>query len=353
MNFIHRMGLFPALLLLAASCQKPLFPDKNNNENKAKWENIGYKPERIIQHLHATPFELFAISENQFVRFDGNIQLLEKRPLDVAFGVRGIPAVSDNSFVRMTVDNQARQIVEFHLARNPAQIIQILADTLRSEDDSYLEVEFLARTLGAFSGDGTLFLLPAKVFPGRYYAFFMFEVVQNAAHNAFTSVKVTKRVNVLDMTSDFNNLVNIRFLDGNFYVTSREGAWRITPSGQVKKLFSQWMRDVFSRNGNLYMTGLSSFDLHESSDNGLTWKRLNINSELKMVETAGNLLFTQEVLGNPYLLMPEDFLKAQSIVYPKDASTDFSAYFSVAFFKDRYYFSIEKDIFSTSEVVTE
>lgn len=353
MNFICRIGLFTSLLLLAVSCQKPLFPDKKEDKNKAKWETLDYNSERLIQHLHATPFEFYVITENQFARFDAELQLLEKRPLDVSHGVRGVPAMSDNTFARLTIDQETRQVVEFHLARNPTQIIRILADSLASPGDDHLEIEFLARSIGAFSSDGTLFLLPAKVFPGRHYAFFMFEITQNTPHNAFVSINLIRRIDLPELRADFSNLVNMRFLDGNFYLTSREGAWRLTPSGQVKKLHSQWSRDIFAWDGNLYLTGLNSFDLHESQDHGLTWKRLNINSDLKMVETAGDLIFTQEVLGNPYLLMPADFLKAKNIVYPKDASTDFSTYFSVAFFNGRYYFSIERNIFSTQEIIVE
>lgn len=354
MNSPSILILIVAALSFFSACQKPLFPDDENaSGSKAKWELVDYQSERVIQGLHATPFELYVISENQFIRFDGDHEILDKRPLDVAYGVRGIPAVSDNAFVRMTVDEQTRQIVEFHLARNPAQIVKFVADTLRNDNDSYLEIEFLARTLGAFSSDGVLFLLPAKVFPGRHYAFFLFEIRQNPAHNAFISIKEIRRIDIEDMSSDFNNLVNMRFLDGNFYITSHEGAWRITPSGQLAKLFPQWMRDVCSWKGDLYISGINTFDLHKSTDNGLNWERLNQNSELKMIETAGELIFSQEVLGNPYQVMPDDFLKAKNIIYPKDASTDLSSYYSVAFYANRYYFSIERDIFFTTEVVTE
>lgn len=352
MKVIYSTGLFLSLLCIV-SCQKPLFPDKEKQDKRAQWEVLEHKSERVINQLFASPFELYAISDNQFFRFNGAVELLEKRPLDASYGVRGIPALSDNAFARMTIDEQTRQILEFHLTRNPAQVEKIPVDSLATNEDSYLEVEFLARTLGAFSTDGSLFLLPARTFAERHYAFFLFKINFNTAHNSFTSIKAIKRIDVPEMSSDFTNLINMRFLNGNFYLTSREGAWRITPSGQVQQIFSQWMRDAFSQNGKLYITGLNAFDLHESADNGLTWKRLNLKSELKMVETPGGLLLSQEVLGNPYQLVTEDYLRAQAIVYPSDAPGDFSSYYGVAFLNGLYFFSIGNHIFSTSEVVAE
>jgi hypothetical protein len=51
--------------------------------------------------------------------------------------------------------------------------------------------------------------------------------------------------------------------------------------------------------------------------------------------------------------MPEDFLRAKNISYPKNASTDLSTYYSVAFYNSQYYFSVDKTIFYTSEVAAE
>lgn len=342
-----------AVCLLAASCQRPLIVKDDDSKSKAHWELLDYPAERLVLGLHATPFELYVISENQFSRYDGNRVLLEKRPLDVGSGITGTPALSDNAFVRMTTDDQSRQTIEFHLARNPAQIVKIIADDLLSDGEGHLEVEYFARRLGAFSTDGALFLLPARLLPARHYVLFLFELEYNTAHTTFTSVKSVKRINLPELGTLPPSMNNVRFADGNFYVTSQHGAWRITPSGDVLKIFPQWMRDVFEWQDKLYITGLNSFDLHESTDKGLTWTRLNQNSELKMVETVGDLVLTHEVLGNPYLSMLGDFVKAKKIVYPAGASTNPSVYYGAAFFAGQYFFSIDREVYFTDKVVVE
>lgn len=351
MNAQFPATFFIAICLLFSACQRPLIVDDDATNTEANWDLLDFKSERLIQGMHATPFELYTISENQFSRFDSDHNLIEKRPLETYSGVRGIPAMSDNTFVRLTIDDAARQTIEFHLSRTPSQIVRIPADSLAGPNDDLLEVEFLARSLGVFSSDGTLFLLPAQVFPARKYSLFLFEVLHNQAHNVFTSVEVVKRID-LDLSADFASIVSLRFLNGSFYVTSREGAWRITPSGTAEKIFPQWMRDVFSWQGNLYITGLNAFDLHESSDNGLTWERLNQNTELDIVETAGDLVFTQKVWGTVFSMMPDDFIKAKKIVYPPGFSETDPIYYGVVFLGGNYYFSLDREVYFTTEVVT-
>lgn len=348
---------FPKLLLLmlcifSFSCQKPLFPDDDGPISKADWKAIDFQCERQILGLHATPFEWYAITENQFFRFDGEDGLLEIRPLPTESGVKGVPALSDNAFFRMTLSQGNRQVIEFHHARNPASSVLFPVDSLERDAGTFLEVEFLSRQLGAFSGDGTLFLLPVKVLPQRNYAFYLFEIQQQSAQNAFASIKLAKRINIPGMDAELANLKSTRFLDGNFYVASAVGAWRISPAGQALQIFPQWMLDFFSLKGTLYATGLNSFDLHKSADNGLTWERLNQNSEVKYAETADTLVFSETTLGNRYQVVSADFKKARDIEHPADAPTDPSVFYSVVFFGGRYYFSMDRKVFSISQIIT-
>jgi hypothetical protein len=353
MNRVQIVILFFISCWLLSTCQRPLIIDDDQVDTNAKWDLANFQSERLIQGLHATPFEWFAISENEFHRFDGNDKLQEKRPLNTASGVRGIPALNDNTFFRLTIDENSKQVLEFHLTRNPAEVLKLPASSLLATGESHIEIEFLARgPLGAFSSDGTLFLLPAKVFPASRYVFFLFEIQHNTSHTAFASVKVARRVEPAGLAADFAKLNTIRFLDGSFYVTSKEGAWRISPSGDIKKLFTQWMLDFFSWKGKLYVTGLNPFDMHESTDNGITWTRLEQNSELKLVETTGEQLFSHEVPGHPFRLGAEDFLKTREIVYPAvQAAQNPSVFYGVAFFAGRYYFSIDREVYFTNKVV--
>ncbi len=352
-KFMNLVRITPYLLLVCfmAACQGPLIPDDDAPTQDANWQLIDYQSERLILGLHATPFEWYLISENQFARFDGEDGLLEKRPLDMNDGVKGTPVLSDNAFMRLSTNPDASQRIEFHLTRNPAQIVKIEMDSLAAPGNEVLQPDITVRRLGAFSDIGNLFLMPVQVLPERYYAFFLFELHFNTAHTQLESVEVVERIDLEDLPANINSLVNIRFLDGNFYVTSQEGAWRITPSGAPLKIFTQWMRDFFPWQGKLYATGYSDYDLHESTDNGLTWLRLNHISELEMVETPGDLVLTHTVLGMPYMLADTGFIERKAIKYPASAPTDFSTYYGAVFFAGRYYFSMDRKVHSTEQVV--
>jgi len=100
------------------------------------------------------------------------------------------------------------------------------------------------------------------------------------------------------------------------------------------------------------MTGTVDFDLDKSIDNGLTWERVNIGSELRHVTVADTSIFTQELPGKFFSLMPKDFKKAKSIVYPTGTDPNASFFYGLAYFNDRYYFSIDNDIYVTTKVTT-
>ncbi len=351
------MNTLPSFILVLATCffmvgcQRPLTIDDDQPTNtEADWKTVNFQSERLVQKLFATGDELYVLSENQFCRFNTGNELIEERPLDATFGARGIPAMSQYTFVRMTNDSETRQIVEFHLCKNPGPVVSFLADDLAGPADNFLEVEFLARTLGAFNEDGTLFLLPTRVFPSRKYAFFLFQINQNQSHSEFNSVNIINRIDLNGLSADFANLSNLRFLNGNFYLTAREGAWRITPQGEVTQISAQWMRDAFFFNNKLYITGFSNTDLSVSNDNGLTWQKVEPTSGLRMVEVTGGMLLTQEVLGIPYQLERPDFSKAQEIIYPAGVPYDPLIYYGTAYFQGHYYFSIDKKIYFTKQI---
>ena len=352
MNTVYPFSLI-VLLLSTFGCQRPLVVDDDQMVKEASWEKIDFPSERLILGLHATPFELQAITENQFFRFNGDNEPLEIRPFLASTPPLLPPAMSDNTFVRMTTNDDAEQTLEFHLTKNGSQILEIMVDSLKGPGDSFIEVEFMARTLGAFSSDGTLFLLPATVLPDRHYVLLLFEVLHNAAATEFTSVEMFRRIDLPDLSADFANLQNIRYVDGNFYVGSKSGAWRISPDGEKVKIFQQQMRDFFEHEGKLYAMGPSSFSLHESTDNGITWERLNQDSELVWIETAGGTVFTQTAPSQLFHVMDENLEKAKSIVLPAGFAANEAIYYGVAFFAGRHYFSMDRSIYFTEEIVLE
>ena len=196
-------------------------------------------------------------------------------------------------------------------------------------------------------------MLPVKVLPDQHYALLIFQILHNLAHTSFASVEMVKRVILESLSSDLNKLKSIRFIDGNFYVTSQEGAWRITPSGNKEKIFTQWMTDVFSWKGDIYITGLNPYDLHKSTDNGLNWENVGVSSELKIVANANDLLFTQAAPSLVYQRVEADLMKAKNISLPIGYSPQQAIYYSVVYFAGKYYFSVDREVYMTEEVVVE
>jgi hypothetical protein len=338
-----------ALFTLLAACQRPLIVDDDQPAGGAQWELVDFKSEAYVQGLFATHYELYVISENSFARLDANLDIIEKRAFPVA---NSIPALSDNTFVRLTTNAQNRQVVEFHLARNGTEIHKVLVDTLSAPPGSFLDVETMANSLGAFSVDGTRFLLAAKVLPDRYYSLFLFDIQQNVPHNSFVSVKMVKRIDLTDLDANVDGTIkNITFVNGNFYLATQQGAWRITAAGVATKPFAQWKEDCFAWLGDLYMTGTVDYDLDKSVDNGLVGAG-ELGSELRHVTVADTLIFTQLVPGKPFGLMPKDFKKVKPIVYPTGTALSTSLFYGLAYFNGRYYFSIDKDIYATDKVKT-
>lgn len=345
------LALVTAAIFLSSCQTTPIWKDDDQPSGTDSWDSIEYKSEAAIHGLFATDFELYVASENSFARLNSNLDIIEKRLFPIS---NAITALSDNSFVRLATNSQNRQVVEFHLARNGSEVHRILVDTLPVPAGNSLEIETLANSIGAFSYDGTLFLMAAKVLPARHYSLFLFSIQQNPSHDSFVSVKMVKRIDLTNLDANADGVIkSMRFHNGNFYVATQQGAWRITPAGAATQSFSQWKEDSFIWQGDLYMTGTVDFDLDKSTDNGLTWKREDFGSELRQVVVADTSIFTQIVTGKAFQLMPKDFRKAKDIVYPPGTNTASSFFYGLVYFNGRYYFSIDKSIFATDLVPTE
>lgn len=351
MNTRFSLAALFATFILLCGCQRPLVVDDDTTDGATAWEKVDYNAETAILGLYATDFELYISTENSFTRLNSNLDIIEKRAFPVT---NSIPAMSDNTFVRLTTNDQDRQIVEFHLAHNGSEVFRVQTDTLPTPPGNSIDVDVYSNQLGAFSNDGTLFLMAAKVLPARYYSLYLFDIQQNNQYNSFVSVKMIKRIDLTDLDANaVGRLKSIRFNNGNFYVASQQGAWRITPDGIATKQFAQWKEDCFEWLGDLYMTGTVDYDLDKSIDNGLEWERVNVGSELRYVTIADTVIFTQKVPGKYYQVMPKDFKKAKSFVYPVGVSLDNSLFYGLAYYNDRYYLAVDKDIYVSDKIKLE
>lgn len=354
--------LFSCLLL---SCQKNIFDNDGSgdgsggNNQTADWTPLEFETEQLIKNIYATPFQLFLITDNEFARLNEDLELVEKR----TFVKQGIglsrPVLSDNVFTRITANTAGKQVLEFHLARNSADVKKFTPDDLKLPEDDFFEIEIIQRSLGAFNDSETQFLVPARVENNgeAYSVLYVFELSYNATFDEFTDITF-HRIDLPDLTTDaanITNIVNVRYFKEHFFVSTKKGGYRISEELEVDKIFplSQWVRDYFVHQDTMYMTGLNSFDIHKSPDAGLTWIRLNKNSQLKVIENVNDILFNQEVAGTVFLQADDNLCDEKEIVYAADIPVgNPAAFYGLDYFQEQYFLSAGTQVFRISEIVT-
>jgi len=236
--------------------------------------------------------------------------------------------------------DQEREI-EFHLTKNKNEIIRIQESSLATAaDDDNIILQPEARNSGAFNEDGTKLLIPTIRIPGNYYTFFIFDVRVNASGTEFLSIEVDQRVDLPDFPADPENLQNIKFVNGNYYVTSLDGAYRITPQGTATRMFPDWKIDVFPKEDTLFCTGFFNFDLYHSLDNGLNWS-LNLlrnnPAELYYVDRINNYIVNQQSLGIPFQIIQPNLINSVDLYLNPDFPDDRTANQNLVHFRGRYY----------------
>ena len=328
---------------------------KPPEEEPDLWESALQDPfKNPIRTIHSSLTQLFAISDDEFIRVDNNNQLLERRQLDLPFRFFGRPSLSDQVFVRVTRQINIGQTIEFHLTKVPGQIKEITFSDLEIETGDILSPEDNARYTGAFNGAGTQFLLPVLNFSKEHFTFLLFDIELDAGNAAFETVKLAKTIHIPDMPNDPGSLNNLKYINGHYYASNLNGGFRISSNGQYQKIFQPWMVDFFSFDGNLYAVG-SGNDIHESTDNGLSWERINASddpSELRFIEVVNDQVFTQRFTGFPFQLADEDFVNAKDIKLNKDFTDDVAAYSHIRYFFGRYYMTVQKELYFTTDLQT-
>lgn len=352
---MNKLSLFFLITLFITSnaCYKKPNNDSPTNSNDT-WERLNLDAENNIRNLFPTSDELYIITDREFARVNNQQELVEYRFLDVSTRVYGRPMLSENTFFRITKNQDNIQQLEFHMTRNPnpTKIVKLPISDF-AEDDETLLIETAARYTGAYSDDGSMFLLPVMVIPDYTFSFLLFNISMTGSGDTNLSVTFQERIDARLLPADFsNNLVNTRYINGNFYVTSLDGSFRITPNGSISRIFPTWQLDFFELDNKLYVTGFNNWEFYVSEDNGETWDRIqDIQTELRMIEVVNGQVFSQEQLGWPFRLANEGLDKAQEIVYNESfPSIDFSAYQNIVYFGGKYYLSIFKEVYHTDEI---
>lgn len=338
-----------ALMSFQISCTKIEPPPDPDDPEINPWKKVEIATEGVIQNAYSTPFALFLITRDHFFRLNHKNEILEKRLFHVSNDY-GMAALSDNTLARITKNNSGRLVLEFHLSKTPGEIIQFSSDDLKGNANEIVQFDYFGNSVGAFSGDGSKFLLPTQTFPNYHYSFYLFDIKLDAQTLHFQSVTLERRYEIPEMSTEDFNLSTIRFLDGNFYVASKEGAYKLNINGTVTQITDHWMKDVFAWNGKLYATGFEDADFWTSADNGKTWKRSNTASPLKLVTNTGALLFSQENPGNPFLVMDADFSDLKMLRLNIAFPDDHSAYKNIIAFTGKYYLSVANELYMSTDI---
>ena len=243
--------------------------------------------------------------------------------------------MNDNTFTRLYQSATGDYTLEFRHTRNSQAIKRFtsasLVDTSQRET---FDMETNIRQYGCYNRDGTQFMLPGRLLPANKPYVLLLNIVLTFNADDISSIKVAKKIELPNLNID--KFESFRFINGNYYIATLEGGFRIAPDGTVKKLFNNWVKDFFTFGDKIYVTGGGDFDFQFSIDNGLTWKR-SFSSTLKYVETANNKVFSHIQTGVPFGVADSSLTKVQTVKYNPDMTFGNISDFDIAYFKGRYF----------------
>ncbi len=342
-----------AVFLLSACFRaEPVTPESA----RAQWQRVEQlRTNQPIVNLIGTPFEVYVITDSEFARITRTDTLIEKRPLFVGDGAIGRPILDENFFARYTLD-EGKDVLEFHLTRNPGQVIRFVADDLKLPSDNSVQIDREARLNGAFNDTETQFVLLTIV--NFHYVAFWFDIEPDTDYNEILSITPTHRFDMNDIPAGEDELQSVRFIDGNYYVGTKSGAYRLTPDGQGARPqligdTGRWIVDFFKKDNRIFATGFNAFDQHVSLDGGQSWVRPGAESDLQEVEVVGDSVFTQQGIGFPWQLARTDLLKTDEIFYGDEIETDAgsnNSFYGIGYTDGKFYISYDKDIYFIEEV---
>ena len=350
MRKIYTLLLLGSFVFLSPSCLiKPIA------EQADPWDKV-IDDDLItpIINLYAGIVEMYAISADEFIRVDGNGDLVERRRIDLTFRQFSRPVLSENVYVRVVRPTEDIRAVEFNLTKVDGEQVVFDLEDINQLVGREVSPEVQSRYGGAFNESGDKIMVPLP--NNDYYNFVIFDIELNGTNSKFNSVTVDRIVEVPDLPYDLKDgLSNIRFVNGNYYATSLNGVVRITPNGQVEKIFQQWVIDVFEYDDKLYATDINT-GLYESEDNGLTWDKIDNDDKptgVSFAEVVNGQVVTQRFTGFPFDIANDDLKGTETLLTNKDFPDDVAAYNNIRYFRGGYYIAVQKQLWKADDLVVE
>jgi hypothetical protein len=304
----------------------------------------------FVRGLRGTANELQVINRKQLMRFDDKMNLIEKRDFFIDSLLNTPPILSDNYFALFSVNPDNRQILELHFTKSKKTVKRIstalMADTAKKQA---FDLDLSGRTAGCFSADGSKLMLFGVQYPAIKPFALLFDIKPNFSGDDFDRVDLYKSTEIFNL--NIRKIETCRYFGNNFYIATKEGGFRITQDGFVKKLFNHHTLDFFEHNGKLYSTGNTPSDFYISTNNGLSWQKSGF-SDLKYVEKLGTKVFSQKLLTTPFGMADSLLTRVNDIQYPASFTTQANGYCTISFFKNKYVVNIGKDVYMVQELKT-
>ncbi len=328
-----------------AACIPLKDPVEPETENPNPWKRIETaNAERLYRNIFASATELYAITDNQFFRFDRNLALLEKRTLLADRQLFGTPILAHHVFLRISQGDNNRQVLEFHVTKNPTAVRRISVNELTPVTEAF-EVDASGRFPAVFSDDGTkCFIFGKQTFPTQKPMVIVLDVILNQTFTDIVAITVSRKSELQGLATD-GKIESLRFFGGFCYIATKDGAFRISTEGVVTKFLQHWVLDFFVRSGRIYATAFNGSLTHESINNGASWRQVGFSSTLRYVETVGSQTFTQQNRGFAYEIADSTFTRA----YPMHLNQNFpqnrfDIYQGISNFENRYIISVDKEL---------
>lgn len=345
-------GFFILILLSFSACL--IKPPEPEPDPWTKLEN--YISQSNIRVLHATPDELYILSDDEFARLNKNNEFIEKRSFSLPLDFTGRSSISNHTFYQIILSDSSAMEINFQLTKTPGPRYTIKIDDYISSGDAALLPDGKDRNISTYNDDGTQFIIPVIQIPDSYYAFFLFDVKLNLANNNFEEISLAARINVSDFPANSGNLNSVIFIDGYYYATSVHGAIRIDPlNNSYEKVSDQWIIDVFKYGDKIYASGFNNL-LLVSADNGLNFTALNVSDnppKFQLIDVENGHIFSQQAIGFPFNLIESDFSRSRKVALNDDIIQDFSAFQDIEYFNGNYYLSVFRELYFSPEISTE
>ncbi len=340
-------------LFTTSSCYKDFGDSSANNP----WNKIDFTTLGAIRTMHAAPVEVLAITDQEFFRIDSDNEVIEERPIGLAADYFGRPALGDWVFARF-VEKNTKNVAELHLARNSNQIFDLVVNDIQVPAGTTISLEgTAAKNVGTFNDDSSqlAFAVELNRTQGSNFGIVIVDITLSGTKEEFVSVEVIKVVDIPEMRSNAQRMSSISFIGGAYYVTSKDGGFRVTANGNYQQVVSGWTLDTFDKEGTIYMTSFQSFDFFKSENNGVTFERVGTTSPAKYVFKADDQYFSHENRGFEFELLDDTFEDLRDIVYNQaiQNKSDGDAFWNIIYMGGRYYINIQGEIWFVEDIKLE